>query len=267
MSLLCEWRKWDPENFPYVLDMDADVLKSPDWKPRVVKHHSWRKATKDPDFCKSGDRRLHLGLIPVPFVGDMLNASIYILMINPGLGPADYFEYEVPSFQQALRANLRQEHRPGGIPFVFLDPQFAWHGGFRYWDQKLKGVIEELAASKCTSLADARATLGRKLAVVQLVPYHSAVFGLSPKAQKQLPSVCLAQDFVRQTVSERVRAQKAIVVAARQVQIWNPYLPDDNEKEHGVIRYKPSEAIGASLSPRSRGGRAILHRLGVGTDS
>lgn len=267
MNLLCEWRKWDPDNFPHVLHVDADVLECDSWKPGVVKYGSWEKATGAADFCKSGDRRLHLGLIPVPFMGDMLNASIYILMINPGLGPADYFEYEVPSFQQALRANLRQEHRPGGIPFVFLDPQFAWHGGFRYWDQKLKGVIEELAASKCTSLADARTTLGRKLAVIQLVPYHSAVFGLSPKALKQLPSVRLAQDFVRQTVSERVRAQKAIVIVLRQVKTWNPYLPPKPEEKDRVIRYKPAEAIGASLGPNSRGGRAILRKLGVGADS
>ena len=26
MSLLSEWRKWDPEDFPYVLNVDADVL-------------------------------------------------------------------------------------------------------------------------------------------------------------------------------------------------------------------------------------------------
>ncbi len=267
MSLLCEWRKWDPEKYPYVLDMDAAVLECDSWKPRVVKHRSWEEATGAPDFCMSGDKRLHLGLIPVPFIGDMRNASIYILMINPGLGPADYFEYKVPSFQQALRDNLRQEHKDGDIPLLFLDPQFAWHGGFGYWDQKLRGVIEEFAASKCISLADARATLGRKLAVVQLVPYHSAVFGLSPKALKQLPSVRLAQDFGRQTVSERVRAQKAIVIVLRQVQTWNPYLRAKHREKEGVIRYEPAEAIGASLSPKSRGGRAILRHLGVGTDS
>ena len=266
MSLLCEWRKWDRKKCPYVLDVDAAVFDCDSWKPRVVKHGSWEDATKDPDFCKSGDTRLHLGLIPVPFVGDMLNASIYILMINPGLGPADYFEYEVPRFRKALLANLRQEHKSGAMPFVFLDPQFAWHGGFRYWHQKLKGVIEALATANCISLADARATLGRKLAVVQLVPYHSAVFKLSSKALKQLSSVRLAQDFVRQTVSDRVKARKAIVIVARQVNAWDPYLPDDLGEEHGVIRYPHPEAIGASLSPKSRGGCAILRHLGVGAD-
>ena len=267
MSLLCEWGKWDPSNFPHILDADAAVLKSESWKPRVVKHRSWGDATGAPDFCMSGDTRLHPSLVPVPFMGDMRNASIYILMLNPGLGPADYFEYEVPGFRKALIANLRQAKITGVMPFVFLDPQFAWYGGFRYWHQKLKGVIEELAKSRGISLADARATLGRKLAVVQLVPYHSAAFGLSPKALKELPSVRLAQDFVWQTVSDRVRDRKAIVIVARQVKTWDPCLPDDIKEDCGVIRYTSSEARGASLGPNSRGGCAILRHLGVGTGS
>lgn len=265
MSLLDEWRKWDPENFPYVLDMDAGVLESSKWKPWVAKYRSWQEATEDPDFCKSGDKRLHLGLIPGPFIGDMRNASIYILMLNPGLGPGDYFEYKVPGLRKALLANLRQEHITGVLPFVFLDPQFAWHGGFDYWRRKLKEVIEDLAASRRMSLADARATLGRKLAVVQLAPYHSSES--NPDRLKRLPSVCLAKDFVRQTVAERVKDRKAIVIVIRQVKTWNQCLPNDLEEEHGVIRYKRSEAIGASLGRKTRGGRAILRKLGVSTDS
>ena len=72
------------------------------------------------------------------------------------------------------------------MPFLFLDPRYAWHGGFGYWDRRLKGVMEALAASKGMSLADARSTLGSEIAVVQLVPYHSV--GSNQKALRQLPS-------------------------------------------------------------------------------
>ena len=126
------------------MDKDADILESPSRKPSVAKYRSWRKAIRVPDFCKSDDNRLHLGLIPVPFMGDMLNASIYVLMLNPGLGPGDYFEYKVPGLRRALLANLRQKRIPGVTPFVFLDLRFAWHDGFGYWNQELKGVIEAL---------------------------------------------------------------------------------------------------------------------------
>ena len=101
----------------------------------------------------------------------MRNASIYVLMLNPGLGPGDYFEYKVPSYRRALLANLRQKRKKGVMPFVCLDSRFAWQGGFGYWHQKLEEVIKALATSKRMSLAKARWTLGTELAVVQLVPY------------------------------------------------------------------------------------------------
>ncbi len=261
MSLISEWQKWEPENFPYVLDKDSEVLKSSKWKHQVAKYRCWREASGDSDFCKPGDKRLHLGLFPVPFVGDIRNASIYILMLNPGLGPGDYFEYEVPYFREALLANLRQVKKTGVMPFMFLDPQFAWHGGFGFWHQKLKGVIEDLAESRRISFACARETLGSKLAVVQLVPYHSTVFGFTPNELKQLTSVRLAQEFVCQTVAKRARARDAIVIVARQVKNWDLFLPKKLGEEHGVIRYTPSESRGASLGPNSRGGRAILRKL------
>ena len=264
MTLLKEWRKWDPDNFPYVLNMDSEDLGSLRWKTSVAKYRSWRKATRDPAFGKSNDKRLHLGLIPVPFMGDMLNASIYVLMLNPGFEPGNYFEHKVPSLQRALIANLRQKSIPGVLPFVFLNPQFAWHGGFGYWDGKLKGVMEGLAESKGMSLADARSLLGRELAVVQLVPYHSV--GFNQKAILQLPSVGLAKEFVRRKVVERVRARKAIVIVTRQVRIWNQCLPDDLREKHGIVRYT-SGARAASLSLKTSGGRAILRKLGVSADS
>ncbi len=264
MNLLNEWRKWDPEDFPYVLDRDAAILESPSWKPWVAKFRGWQEATDAPDFCTSGDERLHLGLIPVPFIGDMLNASIYVLMLNPGLGPGDYFEYKVPRLRRALLANLRQEFKTEATPFVFLDPQFAWHGGFSYWHQKLNRIIEVLAESRRLSLAEARYSLGTTLAVIQLVPYHSTTFGNRRNVQ-QLPSVRLALDFVGQTVAERVRAQDAIVIVTRQVKIWDQCLPGDLREEHGVIRYMGGETRGAGLSPKTRGGRAMLRQLEVST--
>ena len=158
------------------------------------------------------------------------------------------------AFGQALLVNLRQERIPGVMPFVCLDPRFAWHGGFGYWDRKLKKVMEALAASKNMSLADARSTVGSKLAVIQLVPVSQR--RSNQKALRQLPSVHLAKDFVRRTVAKRVQAQEAIVIVMRQVKNWNQCLPDDLQEDHGVVRYTAS-ARAASLSPDSSGGRAI----------
>lgn len=270
MDLLSEWRKWNSKSFPHVLKADAKVLNrlskehvAKHRKERVAEHRSWDEAMQDRDFCEPNDQRLHLGLLPIPFMGDMLNASIYVLMLNPGLSPCDYYgKYQVPTFRQALLANLRQERREGVMPFVSLDPRFAWHSGFDYWHGKLRGVVQKLAKARKTTFAEARSELGAKLAVVQLVPYHSASFTDSGGLLDRLPSVQLAREFVQETVAKRVKDKKAIAIVARQVKRWN--LPE----EQGVIKYeKPAEARAASLSPTSPGGRAILRHLGVNPES
>ena len=250
-----------------MLKADAKVLNRLS-EELVAKQCSWEEAMQAHDFCAPNDQRLHLGLLPIPFMGDMLNASIYVLMLNPGLSPCDYYgECQVPTFRQALLANLRQEPLKEVMPFISLDPQFAWHSGFDYWHGKLRKVIQKLKEARKTTFAEARSELGAKLAVVQLVPYHSASFTDSGGLLDCLPSVQLARKFVQETVATRVRAKQAIAIVARQAERWCRYLPEDLTDHPGVTKYNPSQARGASLSPTSPGGRAILCHLRVKPES
>ena len=260
MDLLNEWSKWNPDSYPYMLEADAQFLKS---------HQSeiCFCPERNPDFC-SNDMRLHLGVLPTPFMGDMLNASVYVLMLNPGLDKRDYEWDEKPCYREAVLASLKQERLEGTLPFLFLDTKFAGHAGFGQWHRKygLEKLILELARKRGVSTEEARSELGKKLAVIQLVPYHSDKFS-QKRWLGRLPSVRLAQKFVQQTAIKRVRAKQAIVIAMRGVRHWNKYLEDLTE-EQGVIRYDPKRfARSTSLNPhaeKSPGGCAILrHLLGV----
>ncbi len=252
MNLLQEWANWKASKPPFVLDSDQAVLGSERNARRIVTIESWPKAYRAADFCAPKDSRLHLGLMPQPFLGDLRRASIYILGLNPGLGPGDYYaEYEVARFRRALLANLKQNKRRS-FPFLFLDPQYAWHGGFAWWHGKLAGVIARLAQTRNVEFAKQRAQLARELASIELVPYHSSK---SPGGWIRLESVSLALTFVHNSVVPRVRSGKAIAIAIRQTKIWK--LP----KEIGFVSYTRQEARAASLSPDSRGGRAILDHL------
>ena len=269
MELLSEWSKasdqWNAGSPPYTLEADADFLKS----YATVTYHSWDEARQAPNFYspdRNRDRRLHLGLLPGPFVGDVLNASIYVLMTNPGVTRDDYREYEEPVFRRALLANLKLERLDGVLRFLCLDRQFAWHDGFKYWNSKvgLGKTVQELASRWGISEPEARTEIGDKLAVIQLFPYHSANGPSDSKWLNSLPSVRLAGEFVRDTVAKRVREKQAIVIAMRRVKRWNQYLPADLTEEQGVIRsVNAGEARAANLRPASRGGRAILRHLGA----
>jgi hypothetical protein len=251
--MLSHWNDWREDAAPHVLAQDEPVLRGHKKRSVVL---TWQEAYRLPEFGRPGDRRLHLGLLPQPFCGDVENASIYVLMLNPGIGWQDYYgEYNVPEYREALLKALRQDFAADDIPFHFLDPQFSWHGGFGWWHGKLVRLIEQLAKNWETPFAEARARLGRQLASIELVPYHSEGFSNAGGLAKKLPSAKLAVEFVNEVVLPKVRDGRAIVTVARKAKVWGL------KEESGVIGYDRGEARGAHLGPKSRGGRAILQHL------
>ncbi|MFZ5532870.1 MAG: hypothetical protein ACOY5H_04970 [Pseudomonadota bacterium] len=216
----------------------------------------------DGNFSNLDD--LELSLLPIPFVGNLCEAEAVILMLNPGLNADDVAWEQETTFRAAVEHNLLQYFPENAFPFFYLDPQFSRHPGAGYWaesrkirgtrdQQKLRSVIHALAQRDGVCVAAARAHVARKVAVVQLVPYHSAqlkhrsVFG-------NLPSVCQARAFVHGLVRE----QSKLVIAARSVHEWGFADPQNNERP---VVYQAAQGASASLTMNSEGGRALFARL------
>jgi hypothetical protein len=194
-------------------------------------------------------------LLPHPFGGDLLTARVVILMLNPGLGPHDCFgELTQPDFRDALLANLRREPVNGG-GFMFLDPHFGWHGGFMYWHAKLREVIEELSRRWNVSYATARDRVKRTTATLELLPYHSATFGVPASILVRMRSVILARQFVQEVLVPRAEQNECILLVTRKAREWSLH-PTSN-----VVIYDKGEVQAAHLTPRSRGGARILEFL------
>jgi hypothetical protein len=256
MELLDAWATWNDAEPPYVLEADRPFLHPARSRAASVCLTSWNAAYMAEDFAAPGDTRLHLGVLPQPYWGDLRRASIFVLLLNPGLGPSNYYgEYLAPPYREAVIATLRQNLSERMYPFVPLDPQFGWHGGFTWWNGKFARVIAALAEAWEVSFAAARQRLATELAVIQLVPYHSPNFHDADHWLRMLPSVALARAFVRHTVLPRVRSGDAIVIATRQTTLWD--LPSRD----GVVVYTAQQARAAHLTPDSPGGRAILKHL------
>ncbi len=257
MDLLESWAHWRQESAPYVLDQDQAVLESTRSSMATVTRTSWEDASASPEFCGPDDSLFHLGLLPQPFFGDVLHAKVYVLLLNPGLGPQDYYgEYKVPDYREALLANLQQRYIDGGSSFLFLDPRYAWHSGFGWWHGKLVRLIQEIANSWQVSLSEARARLASLMASIELVPYHSRRFKDPDRWLSSLHSVKLAREFVKECVLPRANRGEAIVIVTRKVAEWGDL------KGRGVITYNSTQARAAHLTPESAGGRAILDHLG-----
>ena len=256
MSLLTAWHGLQFDSPPFLLDEDKTLLSVPSAAKLVASYRSWQEFTEDKNFGRSGDRRLHLGLLPVPFIGDMEKAKVVLLLLNPGLDPADYFgELEVPDFRSRLVDNLRQDFNRREYPFLYLDPSIAWHSGYRYWHGKFQGIIAELAKRWGVTYAEGRLRFSKKVACVELFPYQSVRCSLPERIRRELPSAKLARDYVRDVLKPRSVVGEVLLIVMRQTEEWNL-----SESEYVVI-YKGAETRAAHLTPASRGGRRIVEFL------
>ena len=70
-------------------------------KPVLLSHRAF--VLEDSSFGDENDGSLHLGILPVPYQGNLAQADIFIVMLNPGLGLSDYqTEEDQPTRQSDL---------------------------------------------------------------------------------------------------------------------------------------------------------------------
>jgi hypothetical protein len=99
--------------------------------------------------------------------------------------------------------------------------------------------------------------LSRKLASVELVPYHSPSFRAHALIN-QLPSVKVVRKFVRESLVPAANVGERTLIVTRQAAAWN--LPPSTKN---LVIHKGGETRGASLSPNSHGGQAILRHYRI----
>jgi hypothetical protein len=218
----------------------------------VVVHKSFDSYCRDDQFGTL-DARLHVGLLPLPYVGDLTTADIFILLANPGLSHADYWaEEHVPAYRHRLLNNLSQAEAD---PFLFLDPALSWHPGGQYWLSRFQDLAGSLQSDRI-SFRDSLDLMRKHVACLELVPYHSTGFRLPGRLVDSLESVRLMIDFVNHDLAPRALRGEVLLVVTRQVFRWGIDASCAN-----IVRYGPGQARSASISPATDGGKAILRFL------
>lgn len=250
-ELITSWQRISLSDAPFVLEEDYSILKQK--RNTVVLHTNYSEYAKS-SLERPKDPQFHLGLIPVPYLGDLEKATVFVLMQNPGLGASDYFgEYDVPQYRQQMIDNLQQKPNRK-FPMPFMNPNVAWHGGGSYWRDRLHWLAVLLTQNRRIEYWDALSLISQQVCILQLIPYHSASFSFPTNRVKQLRSSNLVKRFVYETILPR---DNVLILALRQISQWG--LPDRSN----IIQYRGSESRGAYLSPKSRGGKAIAGHFGI----
>ena len=253
-SLVRFWNKFEP-SAPYIHPDDRTAL-SPSSKDKYFHDGSknfnhFVMSSRFGDFSES---RFDLSLLPQPYAGDLKRAEIVILLLNPGFGFTDYYgEDRMAGFTQRLEENLRQSFHSQEYPFLWLDPGLCWHGGFVWWEKKLRPVLTEIAKKYFKeNYRLAMHDLAKRLACIELFPYHSPRFG-AHSIETLLPSVKAAQTYVKDVLQSEAIAGKKLVIITRRIKSWEGLKKCEN-----IVTYNAGQARGASLGPQSDGWKNIL---------
>lgn len=256
-AFLSQWRAFKPSSTVNILEADVDGIRNLRSNCVTAPEYGWTQFIQDPQHGAEKDGRLHLSLTPIPFLGNIETAKVVVLLLNPGLGATDYYgEFRVPGFKDKLLANLRGDLSKHDYPFMFLDPAISWHGGFKWWNDKLRSVIFKIAEQKGTDYATARQLLSRHLGAIELVPYHSEKFLLTEKQLDQLSSVDLARSYVHGPLSLRARSGLTRIVVTRKADVWGL-----KSAPPFIDVYDSKLARSGSLSIQSSGGNSIFQAL------
>ncbi len=259
-KLIESWRACNLDNSPYLFPGDEFLLENK-YQKYWQDISSFEKYVGSTEFGSTSQKKLHLGLVPIPYLGNLKSATIFILMLNPGLGADDFYaEEHNDQYKETVISNLCQENLNDEYPFFALNPAFAWYGGFRYWHKKLRGIARELAIQRELSYPEALSTISKKLACLELVPYHSKSFGANSLIKKFASSQAM-KEYVHDVLVPQAKREEILIVATRSVKAWELQMLD--EKYKNIVVYNSSESRASHLSLKSRGGQAICRHLGL----
>ncbi len=252
-ELIQKWRDCSFDTKPYFFPGDDFLQKD---EKSICDSRSFGEFI-DSSFGSYSKTSLHINLLPIPYVGNLEKASIYVLMSNPGFSYGDYYAEDTNStYKDALIRNIRQEFEATDFPFLFLNPSFAWHPGFRYWHNKFKGFIKVIRRELGCSYQEALRYLAERIACVELIPYHSENF--SAKIVKGLPSVEYMTDFVQSVLVRKAERGSATIIVARGGKYWGL------KQSKNILVYTRFETRAAHITPKTKKvGRPIAQKLNL----
>jgi hypothetical protein len=243
-KLLAGWRSSDLTQSPYLFVHDVHVYER-NALDHFCHYRTLPEYVESDDFGDPCETKFHVGLYPQPYFGNLETASIFMLMLNPGLHASDYYaEENCSEYRAALRANLWQDNGDSDYPFLFLDPQFAWHSGFEYFHSRFKRVLQSLKDEKDLSYIQALRYLSRNLACLQLVPYHSKAFGSASLIQA-LQSTQAILAYAQEELMERAAKGEVYILVLRREKNWG--LSDVARTSQNVSVYERHETRAAYL--------------------
>ena len=233
MSALSDfWKNFQPYEDDIVgktciAKQDYEILKQ---EHKLVSQAEW---DNDPKSIL-----LHSDLPAEPFVGD-LDAGVYIITLNPGVGEDEYKNWENQTLKDL--AEHCQIQGPTEYPFYYLNQKLKGTGGARYWIEKAPGQpwfynkfydLANALAPRFGGVDNAIKKIAQNVCDLEFCPYHSRKWG-DDKCITKLPSVVALIDFIKTVVVPGVVSGDKALIVGRRVREINNLLGGTTFKYNG----------------------------------
>ncbi len=264
-DLIKFWQELDtnPNKGCYIHPDEKIILKS-------YKDPFFKGEDKDNYNKTTDNKKLHIDLLPSPYMGDIRNAKVYILMNNPGIGQQDkekkhflgeYDDHANPALWRALSATLKQDFNCEELSeykFLFLNPIFQNTSGGRYIIRKLNKCISLYDQLKQNN-SDGLKVFSNNICFLQMYPYHS---GNNPeKFQNNCKSHLMAMDYYKNLLEPLCYKEDILILVVRGHSHVIDWLPDNKQVGYYYKINGASNRAHFSLENDGCYGRRIVDHL------
>lgn len=183
-----------------------------------------KKATKE-------KYKLRLNVYPQHFVGDIDNAKIIILSLNPGYSTEYYDAYKNitnkngTKYEQIIKENLEMK-RPSFHAF-----ELANESDLGYWGNKMKCWVEGYDKKDNEELIESLKKITENIALAEFFPYHSISYngmydklgeGTSSNSNRKIKDYLPTQKFLFEKIKKRIddKNDEVMIILTRSFAKW-----------------------------------------------
>lgn len=150
------------------------------------------------------DHRIVTDILPEPFLGNITNAKVVLLNLNPGFSEKDLFWHKQQEFVSENKKNLFHESNP---PFYLLNTKFRDSGGFIWWHAHLKQFISQFGLD----------SVAKSFMCIEYFPYHSKRYKSMPIIPSQQYSFSLVREAMKRNLP---------IILMRGKKLWLEGVPE-----------------------------------------
>lgn len=211
-----------------------------------------KDANKETKKAAKKKYKLRLNVYPQHFVGDIDNAKIIILSLNPGYSTEYYDAYKnSTNYEQIIKKNLEMEW-PSFHAF-----ELANESDLGYWGNKMKCWVEGYDKKDNEEIIESLKKITENIALAEFFPYHSISYngmydklgeGASSNSNRKIKDYLPTQKFLFKKIKKRIddKNDELIIILTRSFAKWYEAIEGLRDYKHC---YEVNNTRNFSLNP------------------